>query len=180
MTKPPRAEKENKSSTVSTIENKGKKGDEKAAARSERPDARPDWINAPPRLVGNVYQMSVVVGPYSTRQECDAQLPAALQEALDRYVETCLGRRPAERIAMPSDELRRRIVVDQWEDVRQYSVGPMTQLHVLLQFDRKMKGRVLEECRQAVVAGRLWYAGAGSAAVLLLLTVAYGYLKMRR
>ena len=52
---------------------------------------RPAWVDAPPRLVGDVYQMSIMVGPYTTRQECDAHLGEALQEALDRYVEICLG-----------------------------------------------------------------------------------------
>ncbi len=56
--------------------------------------------------------MSIMVGPYTTRQECDAHLGEALQEALDRYVEICLGERPAERITLPPDLLRRQLVKD--------------------------------------------------------------------
>ena len=139
---------------------------------------RPAWVDAPARLVDDVYQMSIMVGPYSTRQECDAHLGEALQEALDRYAEICLGERPTTRITLPPDLLRRQLVEDEWEEVGQYSVGPMTQLHVLLQFDRKLKDRVLEEYRRGIVAGRLWYAGVALAAVLAALTAGYGYLKM--
>ena len=119
-----------------------------------------------------------MVGPYTTRQECDAHLGEELQKALDRYVEICLGGQPSERITLPPDMLRRQLVKDQWEEVGQFSVGPMTQLHLLLQFDRKLKDRVLEENQRAVVAGRLWYAGIGLAAVLVVLAAGYGYLKV--
>jgi hypothetical protein len=151
--------------------------------RAEKPtaestEARPAWIGVKPRLMGDVYQMSVMVGPYTTRHECDAHMGEPLQEALDRYAEICLGERPAERIVLPADWLRRQLVKDQWEEIGQYSVGPMTQLHLRLEFDRKLKDRVLEESRRAVVAGRLWYGGVGLAAVLAVLTGTWGYLKM--
>jgi hypothetical protein len=140
--------------------------------------ARPEWVNAPPRLAGDVYQTSVMVGPYTTRQECDAHLGEALQEALDRYAEICLGGRPAERITLPADWLRRQLVKEQWEEVKPFSVGLMTQLHLRLEFDRKLKDRVLEEHKRRIVADRLWYGGIGLAAVLAVLTGAYGYLRM--
>lgn len=145
-----------------------------AAARAE---AQPDWIDAPPRSVGDAYQMSIVVGPYTTRAECDAKLPSALQEALDRYVEACLGGEVRQRIVLPADYLR-QLVKDQWEEVGKYSVGPMTRLHVLLEFDRKAKDRVLDQLRRTKVAGRLWFAGVGWAVWLALLGGVYGYLRI--
>jgi hypothetical protein len=152
---------------------------EKADVPSAPPaNTRPAWVGAQPGLVGDGYRMSVTVGPYTTRQECDAHLGEELQKALDHYVEICLGRRSDERITLPAELLRRQLVKEQWEEVGQYSVGPMTQLHVLLEFDRKMRDRVLAEHQRAIVAGRLWYAGAGLAVVLAGLTGAYGYLKM--
>ena len=139
--------------------------------------ARPAWVDAPPQLVDDVYQMAVVVGPYTTRQECDANLPEKIQEAVDQYVEVCLGPEEIDAVRLPAEYLRQQLVKDQWEEVRQHSIGPMTQLHVLLQFDRKVKDRVVEEHRQAVVAHRLWLTGAGLAAALGLLAAAFGYLK---
>lgn len=146
-----------------------------AAARTE---AQPNWVDAPPRAVGDVYRMSIAVGPYTTRAECDAQLPTALQEALDRYVEACLGDEEVRRrIVLPTDYLR-RLVKDQREEVSEHSVGPMITLHVLLEFDRKAKDRVLAELRRTKVADRLWFAGFGWVVWLALLGVVYGSLRI--
>ena len=82
--------------------------------------------------------MSIAVGPYTTRAECDAKLPDALQEALDQYAEVCLGGQVEGPVLLPPDQLR-QLVKDRWEEVRQYSVGPMVRLHVLFGFDRKVR-----------------------------------------
>ena len=149
--------------------------------RERGPDkaaSRPAWVNAPPQLVGDAYQMSIVVGPYTTRAECDAKLPEALQESLDQYVNVCLGDQAVDDIRLPADYLRQQLVKAQWEETRQHSVGPMTWLHVLLQFDRKIKDRILEEHRQAIIGRRLQAVATWSAMGLALLTVAFGYLKI--
>ena len=122
--------------------------------------------------------MSIAVGPYTTRAECDAKLPEALQEALDHYVNMSLGDQAVDDIRLPADYLREQLVKAQWEETRQLSVGPMTWLHVLLQFDRKIKDRILEEHRQAIIGRRLHVAATWSAIALALLTVAFGYLKI--
>ena len=136
-----------------------------------------DWVDATPRSVGDVYQMSIAIGPWTTRAECDAKLPAALQEALDRYVEACLGEEVRQRIVLPDDYLR-QLIKDQREEVSEHSFGPMTTLHVLLEFDRKAKDRVLDELRRTKVAGRLWLAGFGWVVWLALLGGVYGYLRI--
>ena len=138
----------------------------------------PDWVNKPPHVVDDSYEMPIVVGPYTTRQECDAKLPEELQNAVDRYAEMCLGEPPAARIVLPADYLRQHLVRDQWEEVREYSVGPMTQLHVLLRFDPEAKDRILAEHRRGIVAARLWLTGIGLAAVLGLLAAVYAYLRI--
>ncbi len=142
------------------------------------PSARPAWVEAPPRRDGDAYRMSITVGPYTTRLECDAKLPEALQSALDQYVETCLGPKAVGRVRLPPDYLRKQLVKQQWEETIQASFGPMKQLHVLLQFDQKTKNRIEDEWNSAIVAGRLWYTGTGVAAALVILCVAFGYLKM--
>ena len=125
--------------------------------------------------------MSVAVGPYTTRAECEAQLPAELQKALDRYAEVCLGGEAQERIVLPADYLR-QLIKDRWQEVRQHEFGgiktPMTTLHVLLAFDHKAKDRVLDEYRQQRVSGRLWSAGLVWAGWLALLGVVYGSLRL--
>ena len=160
---------------------KAEQGDATTKSETAKPPAaaeRPEWVGAEPRRVGDAYQMSIDVGPYTTRLECDAKLPEALQEALDEYVELCLGTEAAGKVRLQPDELREALVREQWEETRQYTIGAMQHLHVLLAFDMKFKDRVQQQWRREVVAGRLWVTGAAVAAVLSMLLVSFGYLKI--
>jgi hypothetical protein len=139
----------------------------------------PDWANKPPRNAGNgIYMMSIVVGPWQTRQECDAHLPEELQKALDQYAEKCLGRPASRRIVLPSDYLRQMLVSEEYEQNIQSSVGPMKLLHVLLAFRSDMKDRVIQEDHRGLVVNRLWTVGSGLAVVLWPMAVIYVYLKI--
>ena len=142
------------------------------------PSTKPDWVDAEPGTVGDAYQMSVPVGPYTTRAECDGHLPVALQESLDRYVRICFaGEELDRRLVLPADYLQ-GLVKKQWEETREYSVGPMVTLHLLLEFDRKARDRVVDEHRRLLVADRIWYAGLGFSAWIVILGVAYSALKL--
>jgi hypothetical protein len=147
------------------------------AATAKKP---PDWVNSPPRVVGDSYQKAIVVGPYPTRQDCDAELPGELQKELNGYIELCVGQPGGTtRVVLPFAFLREEVVKGEWEEaIQSPSVGPMTQLHVLLQFDHKVKDRILEDRQRGVVAGRLWLGGGGLAGLLWLLAVIYSYLKI--
>jgi hypothetical protein len=138
---------------------------------------RPTWVDASPQVIDGVYQTNITVGPYTTRGECDAKLPEALQDAITHYVDVYLDEDIPGRIPLPDDNFCRQLVKDRWEETRQSSVGPMIQLHVLLGFDRQVKERVLEAYRQTLVAERLWWTGGALAAVLTLLAALYSYLK---
>jgi len=153
-------------------------GAAKASAAGGSTVGRPSWVERPPKRVGDAYQMSITVGPYTTRTECDAELPEQLQAALARYVETYLGPEAAGRVRLPPQELGRQAVKEQWEETIQASFGPMTQLHVLLRFDQKIKDRVKQAWDRAVVTRRLWYTGTAAAVVLGLMSVLLAYLKV--
>lgn len=142
------------------------------------PASEPDWVDAESGTVGDVYRMSIAVGPYSTREEIDQHLPDALQKSLDRYVGICfVGEEIDRRLILPADYLQ-GLVEKQWEETREYSVGPMITLHVLLEFDRKARDRVVDERRRLLVADRIWYAGLGFSAWIVILSVAYSTLKL--
>ncbi|MGA2031154.1 MAG: hypothetical protein ABSG68_02760 [Thermoguttaceae bacterium] len=147
------------------------------APENSSPRPRPAWVDARPGRVGDAYQMTTVVGPYSTRLECDQELPNYVQAALAGYTEICLGSEAASRVQLPWEELA-PVVKDQWEETVQVSIGPMVQLHVLLDFDRNMQQRVKDQWRQVVVQRRLVYAGVGLAGVLALLALLYGGLRI--
>jgi hypothetical protein len=151
---------------------------EKTAAKST---TAPDWVGKPPGLVGDVYHMELVVGPYDTRQACNDELPNELQKALNQYVAKCLGEPIASGIALPADELYRDLVKEQpWEEIRKSDVlnRMMTRLHVLVEFDHKIKERILREHERRGVAGRLGWAGVGLASVLAILAAWYAYLRI--
>jgi hypothetical protein len=153
------------------------------SAKTPGAKPRPAWLGTPSEPAGDSYQMAIVVGPWPTRQECDAKLPEELQKALDRYAELCLGKSSASHIVLPYDYLRQHIVKDQWEEVRQHSISPTTQfsmtwLHVFLQFDSQVKERIIEEHRHGIITARLSTVGIGLAVGLWFLAVYYGYLRI--
>lgn len=145
---------------------------------SESKKKRPAWIESKPRLVGDVYHMSVMAGPYTTRQECDAKLPEELQKAVNHYAEMCLDGQTAEGVALPVEALRHEIVKEEWEELQESSVGPMTNLYARLEFDRHVKERIMALRHQAEVNRRLFFAAAVVIVVLGCLTGLYAYLKI--
>ena len=148
-------------------------GEEPAAAED-----RPEWVDAAPRRVGGAYQMAIMVGPYSTRLECDAKLPDELKKAIDEYVAGYIGPEASGRARLRLDYIEEQIVKEEWQQTKRFSVGPMVQLHVLLELDREVNARLDEQWHKAIVAERL--AGAGTLAVagFLLLSAVWGYLRI--
>jgi len=141
---------------------------------------RPAWIDAPPGVVGDAYQTAIVVGPYTTRLECDRALPAELRRAAADYVRLCLGddAKYRWRVRLSDDYLRGNVVKATWEETKETSVGPMTQVHVLLSFDRKTKALVQQQSDNAQAEERIFYAGIGLGAILLVLAATYAVLKI--
>lgn len=139
----------------------------------------PDWTKEPAHMSSDgAYIMPIVVGPWQTRQECDAQLPGELQKALDRYAEKCLGRPAVPRVILPTRYLQQQVVANECEETLDTSVGPMKQIHLLLRFDDQVKKNVLEEHHRGMILVRLWQVGLGLAVILWPMAVIYAYLKI--
>lgn len=139
---------------------------------------RPDWVDAPPGKVGDVYQMTATVGPYSSRRECDHALPNELRRAVAEYVQRYLGSQAKHRVRLPSDYMSDHVIKATWEEDQVSSVGPMKQRYVLLQFDRKTNGLLKQRWHDVQTEKRIWQAAIALACVLLVLAVAYGVLKL--
>jgi len=144
---------------------------------AEQLEKRPDWVGRAPQSTGDAYQMSVMVGPYSSRMECDANMTANLQKEVGQYVEIILSRDAARHVKLPDDYIRKEMVKDRWEEPFQASFGPMVRLHVLLEFDGDTRQLVEKQWHDHQVQQRLWYAGGGLGVGFLLLAAVYGYLK---
>ncbi len=164
------AEPENANSTESDQDSPVK------IAKETSSDQKPDWVEKPPRRVGNSYQMSVTTGPYSTLMECERKIPDLLKSAVDQYLEAS-GRQWVGLLRLPPEKLR-QLIADQWEETRQYSVGMMTQIHLLLSFDQKAKELIDDAIVSQLFANRASVAGTGFIGLWLLLAVVWGYLKL--
>lgn len=170
----------------------------RAAAAEDQPAAnRPAWVDEPSELVlqdleggkfsihfkyrkGDAYWMTVQIEPRRTLQQCESELPLALNKAAVEYAIEKLNRRPrfARQMQLPADFLKQNIVKETWPEPVQVSLGDWTQLHVLLEFDQAARARIDQECDKFVVAGRLWYTGTGVVTGLALLAVLFGVLKI--
>jgi hypothetical protein len=138
--------------------------------------ARPDWVDAAPHYADNAYVMPIAVGPYTTRLECEAVLPEALQQAVAKYVELYLGPEAAQRARLTF--VREQLVRQEWEETVETSVGRMVVLHLELRFTTWMQDAIRDALRQATAAGRLRVAAIGLGGVLAVLGVLFGYLKL--
>ncbi|MBN2578388.1 MAG: hypothetical protein JXB10_05300 [Pirellulales bacterium] len=155
------------------------------AAAPKRQDAAstleplPDWVGMAPRVKGDVYQMCVTVGPYVDLQECEENKLKDLRSAFNRYVQELLGRKWSGKIRLTDQELL-ALVAEQYEGTAPSPLlnRMMTNLHLLVQIDRKMKTRIENAQRQWTVQTRLRQAGIGLAGVWLALGVVWGYLRL--
>jgi hypothetical protein len=139
-------------------------------------DPRPPWVDAAAEQVGGVYRVSVAVGPYATRGECDEHLIEAVDGAVAQYVEEYLNPLAARRVRLP-ENVARDTVKETWEETRQYTVGPMKNLHARLEFDHKFKGEIDNAWRRFQVTERISGMAGVLAVVLIGLTILYGTLK---
>ena len=164
-------------------ESSSETSEEGEATTEERPAAatRPDWVEAAPQKLGGVYRMAVKCDPSPSRLECQGELlPDALDRAVAEYVDKRLklGRQAARQVRLPLDFIRGHIVKGEWEEPVEVSFGTWVQLHVLLEFDHEVNARIEEEWDKVITRERLRGVGGLMAAVLLLLSGIYVYLKI--
>jgi hypothetical protein len=153
--------------------------DDETSPATEVVNGRPAWVDAPPSSTVKVYRRTLVVGPYSTIEECAEQLRPALRDAATEYIEHVVGS-DATEISLPDADLRGQVVRELWQEPFQSSVGPMVKLHALLEFDSAMQKQVEQLWRTARIHDRLRYVGAAMAGVLLCLSGAHVWLRPSR
>ena len=138
---------------------------------------KPDWLNNPPRLIHDCYQVFVSTTPYATPLECSPELNQEIERAVDEYAARVLAGQAAGKIRLPMDYVRSHIVKSQYQEAVTTSVGPMVKLHALLEFDRETRSRIDRQWNDVLMVRRLRHAGGGLAGLLLVLSVAWGYLR---
>lgn len=153
--------------------------DHAAAPAVANSDELPDWANKPPKLVNSVYRVSIQSGLYTDVPECQRALETQIKNQVDEYIDRWMGPGTAALVAIDRDYLNKHIKKQEFSEVVNTStVGPMHQIHALLEFDDAARAEFHERWRHAVVTERVWIVGFGSAVVLALLSTAFGYLKL--
>jgi hypothetical protein len=138
---------------------------------------RPDWVGKPPSRVGDSYQMCVTSGPYTTQLECEAKIPEAIQPALDEFVERYRGRDAVSQVHLSRDQIQ-HLIKTEWEEDVHSSVGPMKQIHLLLNFNQEAKKFIEDAINSNIFIHRVAIAGTGLIGLWLCISVVWGYLKM--
>lgn len=139
---------------------------------------RPAWVDMHGTLDGSVYRVAINSGPYVDVPECQRALDEGMKRIVDRYIEDFLGDGAANLVDVPRAYLKEKLKRQEYGEVVESSVGPMRQLHALVEIDDDARKVFHERWRQAIVTQRLWYVGSAAAVILALLSTFYGYLKL--
>ncbi len=153
------------------------------ARREDVSTQPPAWVKATPQQQGDVYLMTVHVGPYTTLLECQRELPKALQAAVAEYAELLLG---DPHVHLADDILQLSLERQRWVESRPIDIAGAAQsmvvLHVQIGFDPAMQRQIrfmAEHATQHVlIMRRLAGAGVALGGVLGLLALAWGGLSM--
>jgi hypothetical protein len=148
------------------------------SVRESRGASRPAWMDTAHGRVGDVYRTTVTVGPWLTRAECEEQLPDMLRQAVQRYADRLLGEGKGKSVDLDMSYIHDHIVRDEWMERREQTIETMTYLHELLEFDQAANRAIDASYKQTVVRGRLVYTAVSGGALLGLLSIVFGYLKL--
>jgi len=102
------------------------------------PPPRPDWVDAPPRLNGGVYETNVIVGPETSREAAEAKLASAVESAAQNYAARTFGSHGAE-LDLSYQALRSRVVGPTWEERLSTDDHDAVFLHTRLKFDDQLR-----------------------------------------
>lgn len=163
------------------------------ADRSDSLPPRPGWADRKPTQVRDVYQVSVASGPQEKLSECAPALDEQLKKAVAAYIDDYSGleavgnRRASDLIAYDPGYIKTHLVKSGclFEEKLQMSFGPMYQTHALLEFGPAFRaeldgrrGDVQRYAREVAMVFRLRGLALGFAAVLSVLAVVFGYLRL--
>ncbi len=143
----------------------------------------PAWVDERAARVGGEYHLPIRVGPYTTPLECEQNLLAAVNQAVDEYVALYLGEQARGRVRLPRAFIEERLIRERWYENRPILVtsteqAEMTVLHALLVFDSATNDYLKSLWRSVLSLYRVGVFAAGFAGVLWLLAVAWSYLKL--
>ncbi len=148
---------------------------------------RPEWVDARPGYTNGVYRTVVVTNPLPPGRESQDELRRKIDSAIRQFVtqQLAIDRRYAEQVRLSENYIQTQIVRQQWAEKGGSSSYPdYVELHAQLEFDSEVQDYLRSEYRkigqEQLVAERLMFAGTGLLALLALLSIVFGTLKIDR
>lgn len=152
---------------------------------------RPAWLDAEPVLVGEKQTRKVCSGPFERLGECRRELDVQLARAVAEYIDEYYGLddrglKASDVVRYDLGYIKSHLVRPDhiYHEVVRVSVGPMHQLHALVEFDGafrqtldERRGEVERQVRAQAAAARLAPTGIGFGLVLAALGIAYVLLR---
>lgn len=151
---------------------------EKPPAESAEATGLPEWVDRPGERQGTVYREAVKSGLFVTSAECEQAIEPKLRSAINEYIDEYLMPGAAAKVTIDDALLNRLRKETYLQTVQSATVGPMRQLHVLLEFDDQARSELTRRWHQTMVNTRLVRLALICGTVLGLLAVATAYLKL--
>jgi hypothetical protein len=147
---------------------------------------KPDWVDNPPGIVGNVRKLVLFAGPYKTLEECHKELEIEMRsEVAQRVAElaaAAVGRSvptpDLESLNIGTDYILRELCTEEYVEQVQASFGPMLRAYTLLELTPSQDAALLARWKSYARRDRLFFAVLGSGLAVSSLALAYGLLKV--
>jgi hypothetical protein len=145
------------------------------------PPGRPDWVERDfSAEEGDVQRVSISSGPAAKKHEALRQMDAELVAATRDYIAEFTGKSAAATLVpIEVRYIKDHLVKPEntYSEVIGTSVGPMHQVHALVEFNSNFRQHVQDRWNKIVVTGRVMKLGVIAAGVLLALSIVFGYFK---
>jgi len=140
---------------------------------------KPEWLGQPLVKTGDVHSIAASSPPMLTEIEAREQLDKAILTAVREYVDDQVGRVGAgRRVNITMDDVDScGMETDRYMQDHEARVGPMKIAHAHLQFRPNFREEIAKRWKEHVVTARLMRTGLTVAGVMVLLIMAFGFLK---
>ncbi|MCA9262111.1 MAG: hypothetical protein KDA61_22995 [Planctomycetales bacterium] len=152
----------------------------------ESPAARPDWVDAPPKMIGDKERLVVQSGPYSTVEQCMKEMWGPLNMAVHRIIEEMHepqselwggGVPSAVGLGITREYVLRELCVDQFVETQVASFGEMKRLYLLLEVGQTHRQYIREMLNQHYRDDRVFVVATAGGGVLASLGALLSLLK---
>ncbi len=162
-------------------------GEEPESEPPAKPEAKshPDWVDKPPKRVGDIHRAVVASDPFSTADECFEQLEHRFPEEVERRLtklvpsdqRSLVGGKSLETMGVSLDYIMREICREQFTEIVDSSVGAMKRVYVLMEFTPAVEKHLLDSWQKQLRSYRLTSVAQIAGCVLAVLALLYAALQ---